>query len=329
MFDIGFSELMVIAVVALIVIGPERLPRVARTLGHLAGRLQRYVADVKADINREVELDELRKMRDSMQQAASSFAEHGATSELCKASSEVASVEGELNAAAAEPRRSRREQPRSNRAKPVLRERAGKLHLPPGRAAHAAAARAGRDRAWSSSRCCFWPGAGPYLRLPRRAADGSALPQGSKMIATGVITPFMVPMKVTALAALMVALPYVLYQAVGVRRARALRAREEARSCRSIVASTLLFFCGVAFCYYFVFGQVFAFIADFAPKSITPAPDIEAYFTFVHDHVPRLRRHVRDPDRGDPAGALRPGDGRAAGRGALLRDPRQRSWSPR
>ena len=65
MFDIGFSELVVIGLVALIVIGPERLPRVARTIGHLAGRLQRYVADVKADINREVELDELRKMRDS------------------------------------------------------------------------------------------------------------------------------------------------------------------------------------------------------------------------------------------------------------------------
>ncbi|MGE5130239.1 MAG: Sec-independent protein translocase protein TatB [Sphingomonadaceae bacterium] len=70
MFDIGFSELLVIGVVALIVIGPERLPRVARTVGHLAGRLQRYVADVKADINREMELDELRKMRDEMQQAA-------------------------------------------------------------------------------------------------------------------------------------------------------------------------------------------------------------------------------------------------------------------
>jgi sec-independent protein translocase protein TatB len=71
MFDIGFTELMVIGLVALIVIGPEKLPRVARTVGHLAGRLQRYVSDVKADINREIELDELRKMRDSMQQAAS------------------------------------------------------------------------------------------------------------------------------------------------------------------------------------------------------------------------------------------------------------------
>jgi sec-independent protein translocase protein TatB len=73
MFDIGFSELLVIGVVALIVIGPEKLPRMARTVGHLAGRLQRYVSDVKADINREIELEDLRKMRDSMQQAATEF----------------------------------------------------------------------------------------------------------------------------------------------------------------------------------------------------------------------------------------------------------------
>jgi sec-independent protein translocase protein TatB len=71
MFDIGFSELLVIGVVALIVIGPEKLPRVARTVGHLLGRMQRYVSDVKADINREIELEELRKMRDSMEKAAS------------------------------------------------------------------------------------------------------------------------------------------------------------------------------------------------------------------------------------------------------------------
>lgn len=73
MFDIGFTELMVVAVVALLVVGPERLPRVARTAGALLGRLQRYVADVKADINREVELEELRKMKDTVQQAASEF----------------------------------------------------------------------------------------------------------------------------------------------------------------------------------------------------------------------------------------------------------------
>lgn len=83
MFDLGFSELMVIGLVALVVIGPERLPKVARTIGHLVGRLQRYVADVKTDINREMELDELRKMRDTVQQSASAF-ESSVTSELNK-----------------------------------------------------------------------------------------------------------------------------------------------------------------------------------------------------------------------------------------------------
>ena len=70
MFDIGFSELVVIAIVALIVIGPERLPKVARTLGHLFGRMQRYVSDVKADISREMELAELKKMQSSMEDVA-------------------------------------------------------------------------------------------------------------------------------------------------------------------------------------------------------------------------------------------------------------------
>jgi len=95
MFDIGFSELLVIGVVALIVIGPQKLPRVARTAGHLLGRLQRYVADVKADINREIELDELRKMRDSM---------HNAASEMQSAvDSELSKTADELNKAVAPP----------------------------------------------------------------------------------------------------------------------------------------------------------------------------------------------------------------------------------
>ncbi|HZM35763.1 MAG TPA: Sec-independent protein translocase protein TatB [Burkholderiales bacterium] len=88
MFDIAFTEMMIIGLVALIVIGPEKLPRMARTIGHLAGRLQRYVSDVKADINREIELDELRKMRDSMQEAASSF-ETSVRSELDKTETEL------------------------------------------------------------------------------------------------------------------------------------------------------------------------------------------------------------------------------------------------
>ena len=124
-----------------------------------------------------------------------------------------------------------------------------------------------------------WPGAGPiydFLAAPLM----HALPEGTKMIATGVITPFMVPMKVAALVAFLVALPYVLYQAWAFV-APGLYEHEKQLALPMVVASTFLFILGVAFCYYFVFGQVFSFIHGFAPKSITPAPDIEAYFSFV------------------------------------------------
>lgn len=70
MFDVGFSELIVIALVGLIVIGPERLPKVARTVGHLLGRLQRYVSDVKSDISREMQLEELKKLQAQVQEQA-------------------------------------------------------------------------------------------------------------------------------------------------------------------------------------------------------------------------------------------------------------------
>jgi len=96
MFDIGFSELLVIAVVALLVIGPERLPKVARTAGHLFGRLQRYVNDVKSDIQREMELDELRKLRSEFEDAARSVQDS-----VHEAGKELRAVEDDLNKAVA------------------------------------------------------------------------------------------------------------------------------------------------------------------------------------------------------------------------------------
>ena len=95
MFDIGFSELFIIMLVGLLVIGPERLPKVARTLGALFGRLQRYVNDVKADISREVELDELRKMKTEFEDAARSVEK--------SVSDEMRSTENELNRSIAPP----------------------------------------------------------------------------------------------------------------------------------------------------------------------------------------------------------------------------------
>jgi sec-independent protein translocase protein TatB len=101
MFDIGFSEIVVIAVVALIVLGPERLPKAARTMGHLFGRLQRYVNDVKADINREMEIEELKKLQQEVKSAAREM-EQSVTSAASSVESGMRDVESQLNAGASE-----------------------------------------------------------------------------------------------------------------------------------------------------------------------------------------------------------------------------------
>jgi sec-independent protein translocase protein TatC len=108
----------------------------------------------------------------------------------------------------------------------------------------------------------------------------ASLPTGSKMIATGVITPFLIPMKIALFASFLVVLPVVLYQ-VWAFVAPGLYAHEKRLVLPLIVSSTLLFFVGMGFCYFFVFGAVFEFINQWAPKSISVAPDIEAYFNFV------------------------------------------------
>ena len=108
----------------------------------------------------------------------------------------------------------------------------------------------------------------------------ASLPQGTRMIATGVITPFMVPIKVTLLASFVISLPIVLYQAWAFV-APGLYKHEQRLALPLIASSTVLFLLGMAFCYFVVFRTVFQFIANFAPQSITPAPDIEAYLGFV------------------------------------------------
>ncbi|MBL8488481.1 MAG: twin-arginine translocase subunit TatC [Rhodocyclaceae bacterium] len=108
----------------------------------------------------------------------------------------------------------------------------------------------------------------------------ATLPTGTKMIATGVITPFMVPIKVALLVAFVIALPIVLYQAWAFV-APGLYAHEKKFALPLVFGTTVLFLSGMAFCYFFVFNTVFKFIAEFAPSSITPAPDIEQYLSFV------------------------------------------------
>jgi sec-independent protein translocase protein TatC len=125
----------------------------------------------------------------------------------------------------------------------------------------------------------FWPGpAGLYDLLA--APLVAHLPEGSTLIATNVISPFIVPLKITLMAAFLIALPVVLYQ-VWAFVAPGLYTHEKKLVLPLVVSSTLLFLIGVGFCYFFVFGKVFSFIQSFAPKSITAAPDIEAYLSFV------------------------------------------------
>ncbi|NHZ64442.1 twin-arginine translocase subunit TatC [Massilia genomosp. 1] len=108
----------------------------------------------------------------------------------------------------------------------------------------------------------------------------ASLPVGSKMIATGVISPFLVPMKVTLVLSIILALPWVFYQ-MWAFIAPGLYQHEKRLVLPLVVSSSVLFMSGVAFCYFFVFGRVFKFISDFSPTSIAVTPDIENYLDFV------------------------------------------------
>jgi sec-independent protein translocase protein TatC len=125
----------------------------------------------------------------------------------------------------------------------------------------------------------FWPGPAAIYDFIAEPMIAS-LPAGSKMIATGVIAPFLVPMKVTLVIAFILALPWVFYQ-IWAFIAPGLYAHEKRLVLPLVVSSSALFMAGVAFCYFFVFGRVFKFIGEFAPSSIAVTPDIENYLDFV------------------------------------------------
>ncbi|WP_394755950.1 twin-arginine translocase subunit TatC [Rhodoferax sp.] len=107
-----------------------------------------------------------------------------------------------------------------------------------------------------------------------------ALPEGSRMIAVGVVSPFLVPIKVSVLAAVGLALPWILYQ-IWAFVAPGLYKHEKKLVLPLVAASTILFYMGAAFCYFFVFGQAFPAIQRMAPISVAVSPDIEAYLDFV------------------------------------------------
>ena len=101
MFDFGFSEMVIVAIVGLIVLGPERLPKVARQAGQWLGKLQRYVADVKSDINRQMELDELRKLQGEVSGAARELQE-SLQATVSETRSQLDSIAADLEGAGAD-----------------------------------------------------------------------------------------------------------------------------------------------------------------------------------------------------------------------------------
>jgi sec-independent protein translocase protein TatC len=125
----------------------------------------------------------------------------------------------------------------------------------------------------------FYPGPAALYDLLAQPLVAQ-LPAGSHLIATNVISPFLVPLKITLLLAFLVALPVVLYQ-LWAFVAPGLYSHEKRLVLPLVISSTVLFIGGVAFCYFFVFGRVFHFIQSFAPRSVNVAPDIEAYLGFV------------------------------------------------
>ena len=125
----------------------------------------------------------------------------------------------------------------------------------------------------------IYPGPAALYDILAAPLVGS-MPAGSKLIATSVIAPFLVPLKIMLMTAFLLALPVVLWQ-VWAFVAPGLYSHEKKLVLPLVISSTVLFFVGVAFCYFFVFGQVFKFIQGFAPKSIAATPDIESYLDFV------------------------------------------------
>jgi sec-independent protein translocase protein TatC len=126
---------------------------------------------------------------------------------------------------------------------------------------------------------CIWPGIGPMYDLVAAPMTAN-LPPGTKLIATNVFSPFMVPLKITMMAAFLVALPYVLYQ-VWAFVAPGLYSHEKKLVLPLVVSSTILFFAGVAFCYFIVIPGLTKFIVAVTPTSVSAAPDIEQYFGTV------------------------------------------------
>jgi sec-independent protein translocase protein TatC len=298
MFDIAFSELMLIGVVALVVIGPERLPKVARTAGQWLGRLNRYVSQVKQDIDRDIKLEELRKMQQDMKDSAQKYeimagdskreletAVEQETGQISRVMQAMSATDGGLSMqewdkvkaeeAAATPAHS--DVPTLPVEAPAAVEHSAAVPHPAPPEREAGPSRPVSD--WVVLFVCLFPFANDLYSILAQPLL-QKLPHGGQMIATEVVTPFFVPIKVAMMAAFLGALPVILYQ-IWAFIAPGLYAHERKMIVPLVVASLILFGCGMSFAYFLVFPVVFGFIVGIAPHGVAVMTDIGKYLDFV------------------------------------------------
>jgi len=280
MFDIGFSELLVIATVALIVMGPERLPQTVRSISLWIGRLKQMIASARKDFEQEVGMDDIRQqlhnekiMRDlsqtkeELQQTLDATALEAASIEESIKSpvDTMTALDSQANTDSKKPR-AMSEEPLDSQ--PFM--------------AHLIEFRDRLLRAIASVALIFiglFSFSNElylYVSEPLR----QYLPDSSTMIATDVTSPFLTPFKLTLVLSLFAAMPYVLYQ-VWAFVAPGLYKREKKIVIPLFCSSVILFYAGMAFAYYVVFPLVFMFFTSVGPEGVSIMTDIRSYLDFV------------------------------------------------
>ena len=257
MFDIGFWELLVIAVVSLLVAGPERLPGLVRDAGRWAAKLRRYVMQAKYEFEQQLRIDEVKDF-----------------------SKEVERMDELMDIAPDKTRQdqdNRRLNPMADDSPRPDTDTETAAHRPPCRTAQPAAALPGLC-------VCHLPRPQRirqrHLRADSRAPLLAQLPDESSMIATEVASPFLVPFKLTFFAAVFVSVPYLLYQAWAFV-APGLYQNERRLVLPLLSSSVLLFYLGCAFAFFVVFPLLFAFLTSTAPVGVTVMTDIGHYLNFI------------------------------------------------
>ena len=267
MFEIGFWELIMVGVVALIVVGPERLPGLARTAGLWLGKARRMIADVKAEVDRELHLEEIKQ---TLRQQAN-------LGEVKDLTDQVKSLRQDIQAEFDDPGPPPGWQPGLSSAPPPPG------WMPPGDTPEPLPGVPARLLRIVIGILAVFVAMSPFSNPIYTALAGPLtrhMPAQSSMIAIDVLSPFLTPLKFTLVLAVFVTVPWTLYQ-VWAFVAPGLYQREKRMVLPILASSTLLFYCGMAFAYFVIMPIFFAFITSTAPEGVAVMTDINRYLDFV------------------------------------------------